>query len=245
MKKLSFIVAFIAMFLNANVMRADVYSDGINQLLNDQVMASPLQGKLPSNVEEKKFIGIVSDWMSDSFRQNMSEAEFKQMMEFYKQPKILEASKKIVSISLGNLDDPYLQELLRPNIMKIIKGENAEDLKAPECSADYLASFEKYWKLSDCEEAMKSAFSSVTQMMNSQAGQDAGKMAFMKNAMDYICRNSKNLVLTVFQRSIDKEDLDTFNSIGDQSFYPSYMKAEKALISGIPDIMKKFSECVK
>lgn len=233
------LITIVAMLLNVTVMMADVYTDGMKKLLNEGVLSGMNLKNLPTADME----GVI-EMLAPYYRENMTEKEFQQMMDFQMQPEILEATKQLMK----NTADPQgmMQEIM-PAMMSLMQGGQPEPLKEKECDAKLKAKILRYIEITDVEKMTTTTLNTVKKVIVTQMGgnvpQDQKEMAekSMTSVFDYMGSNVKVLIFNVLT-GCNEKSMDAFLSIEKQPFFPAYKKVGKAVLDDMPKIMTTIVE---
>lgn len=242
----SFVAALLLQF---TTVKADVYTDGIAKLLENEAIATIGTNNMIQadgiNAESlKKELGpIIVEWMAPHYRQNMSEDQFKQMVDYFLKPEYSKVWKKVMVAANANPND--MQNLISPTDMQALAtGGTISDLKLPDCDPKLLKEVQHALKINNMIEMLSAAISPVKEMLlnqlsgnlpEEQKGQLIGMFAKM---FDFAERNMGTIITTSLVKTATLDDMKVINAIEKESFFPSYQKANVELSKDVKPLME-------
>ena len=245
---LSFIAAF---FMQFTTVSADNYTDGVMKLMSNEAIATLNEkmfeqySKMPNlngDYLKTQFKTDAVEWLANSYRKNMNEKDFNEMISFFMQPEVLSVQKKLINAS-ANLD--AIQQSLTPQLQAIAMGGTPEDLKMPECDPKLKKELVRWLEINGTPEAMKKALSSAKNLTadmapaNLSAEQKAMMTKVMDNFSSYMEKNMTAILLTGMAGKVELKDLQTLNAIESKPFFASYKKANLSLANDMTSFISK------
>ncbi len=256
--KTKFILSFIAaLFMQFTTVSADNYTDGVTKLMNNEVIATLNEkmfekySQLPNvngDYLKTQFKTDAVEWLADSYRKNMSEKDFNEMVSFFMQPEVMNIQKKVIEAS-ANQD--AIQQTLMPQMQAIAMGGTPEDLKMPECDPQLKKELVRWLEINGTPEATRSALSAAKSLAadmtpaNIPDEQKAMMMKVMENLTSYMEKNITAILLTGMVGKVEFKDLQTLNAIEKKPFFASYQKANHSLANDMSSFMSKVIKGLK
>ena len=256
--KTKFILSFIAaLFMQFTSVSADNYTDGVTKLMENEAIATLNErmfdqfSKLPdvnSAYFKTQFKTDAIEWLADSFRKNMKEKDFNEMVSFFMQPEVLKVQKKVISCAV---DMNSVQQTLMPQIQAIAMGGPPEDFKMPDCDPKLKKELLRWLEINGMPEIFKTSMNSATNMVADMAPRNIPEeqMAMMKKTMEslasYMEKNMGAILLTSMVGKVDLKDMQTLNAIEKKPFFASYKKVNLALANDMKPFMSKIMEGIK
>lgn len=249
MKKLFFLAAMLLM--SATAIKADVYSDGLKSFLNSGASSQLDVNKLSAQLQQmgvdtttysaQQMLDDVVEILAPYYRQNFTEEQMQQFVQFYAQPQIVELTKK--SAAATEMLQVQNQAILSDAIMKITTGQTPADIQPVQCSPAYLAAFDRYWEMADVETTLDKMTGALEGLFaGMQKGSEEEKKAGVEMAgrlISYLKTNFRALTLNSLSGVLSEQDLVTFTSVMDQPFYPAMRKTNQSLVDDLPNFLSK------
>lgn len=249
MKKLFFVAAMLLMSTIA--IKADVYSDGLKSFINSGASPQLDVNKLSAQLQQmgvdtttysaQQMFDDVVEIFAPYYRQNFTEEEMQQFVQFYAQPQMVALAKKSVSVS--EMQQVQNQAILSDAIMKITTGQTPADIQPVPCSPAYLAAFDKYWEMADVENTLDKTTGALeglfSGMLTGSAEEKKASMELAGQLISYLKKNFRAITLNVVADVLSEEDLATYTSVMDQPFYPAMRKTNQSLADDMPNFLSK------
>lgn len=247
--KMKRILVFVLMFLNVAFAMADVYTDGLRKLLNSNAMefivsseklkmlwaADPLGGCLG---EEP--LNAVVDFAAPYYRDNMTEKEFLQMVDFMMKPEYSAIGIKVTKMSIVN---GYLIQDLKSVAKTLERGEKPADVQLKSCSPTMKEKIEWIYNEMDVDRTISVSIEQMRnfiepQVANVPADRKEQVAKMFNGMMDYWKNNYRTIMMNNYIDAVTEQELDVVLSITKEPFYPSYKKACTAMANGLTQIIK-------
>lgn len=251
MKKLSTIVAIVAMLFVSSYSKADVYTDGIKAMINSGNISmlntsqfqqmSQMTGK---QFNETEFVNNIAETLASYYRENMTEAEFSKMVAFYNSEKIKTVSTKMTS-NIGGMMEGAQQSIM-PAMMTLMQGGTPDPIPMDNASEEFKQAFEHFYTVNNAEgisSQIVAVAGIMTEQMSDNIPEDFREQALsgMKSMLTYMKANMKTIMFNSLSKSTTVDDLNTMSSIEKESFYPSMMKTTNAIYADLPKILKNIA----
>lgn len=247
MKRLFSLLALAAMMCLP--MQADSYRDlmskylSINDLSNnaqfEQVIDNVAATAFPNDQQAAEcFSAYLSRQLTADmveiyepfFRRNVTEAELKELVNLYNDPKFADIQARAMGI-VKNLDksQEYMTFVGQYSeaIEKIMKDEKPREIQiADEVSREYADAFYAYYRGSGIDEVLMSAFQGIFQNLETQLSSViANPQAVVKELNAYTSRNMPKILMAIYNKTLTLEDLRLLTSATDLPAYKHTMTA--------------------
>ena len=239
------LITLVALLLNFSCAMADVYSEGLKKMLEAGALSIDLEkirGAFPGNGQESAGVGGldgVVEIIAPYYRQNMTETEFAQMVDYQLQPEILAVQKSL----LGNVNDfGSMMQGMIDKVMTIAQGGSVGPIAEKDANPALKEKIHRYLDMMDLENAVASSMKSAKQVALSQAAgnpQNEQMMTVFDRVTTYIEDNIRAILVNLFIEKVSEESLDVCLKISDQPFFPAMRKANKAMLDDLPEIIEK------
>ena len=256
--KAKFILSFIAaLFMQFTTVSADNYTDGITKLIENEAIATVNAkmfdqfSKLPDvngDYLKTQFKTDIVEWLSDSYRKNMNEKDFNDMISFFMQPEVLGVQKKMIACAS---DMEAVQQTLMPQIQTLAMGGTPEDLKMPDCDPQLKKEFLRWLEINGTSEGLKASMNTVQDLVVDMAPANVPEeqKAMMKKTVErlssFMEKNMGAMLLTTMVGKVDLKEIQTLNAIENKPFFASYKKVNLALANDMKPFMSKIMEGIK
>lgn len=252
-KSIATLFLLIVSLLSVPTVKADVYTDGIRTLMADGNLFGinskdfSMMSMIPGNkkLTASELTDVLIDIITPYIRENMTEKELSQMVEFYSQEDVKTANAKVAQAALDN-NDAFNGDV----IMEVLQGGSPRDIETKQCDAEFMAAFERYFKVKNPEEIYphlaEPMTKSVKQMLPDIPKEFEEQIATgIKQVLNYMKRNTKAMMLNQLVGKVTPAELNLLASEADQPFYAASDKAAKAVISNMDVITAKILEKMK
>lgn len=246
MKKL-FSLFIVACLLSTMTATADIYHDGLRKMMdsgmNEQFSRQSLQellekeGKTEADLD--KIVDKTVELIAPYYRKNFTEESFKQYLQFYTRPEMIEFQKKITMVNAitKNASKSNLVKVM----MQVQDGKSPTDVFALPCSAEYEQAFNRYCQMNNMDETVEYMTAILKLSFALQSDNDPIKKNELQNILnvllDHVKTNYRTLVRNSMLDIISIEELQSYTSAMDQPFYPSQVKAQKSMLEDIPNLL--------
>lgn len=252
MKNKKIFSLIVACILTGVAATADVYHDGLKSLIDngmdknfsrqqlEEVMIK--EGKTAKDVD--KIIDKTVDLIAPYYRQNFTEERFKQFLQFYSQPELIEVQQKIAMANaiVKNTNQTNLIKVM----MQIQSGKTPSDIFPLPCSTEYDKAFVRYWKMSNMDETLDYLLAllelSTAAQPNDNSGKGKEQQQTLHILIDYFKSNYQTLIRNSMIDVVSEQDLLLYTSAMDQPFYPNLMKVQESLTNDIPNFLTNVVE---
>lgn len=231
MNKISRLIALVAVLFCTATIKADIYSDGLKTLVENQVIPNLNLG----DINKLGGIDNVVEKIAPYYRDNMSEAEFTKMVNYYQNPKFLAISSKISEKSKASIEQ-FVPTMMSTG-MQIAQGGSAANIEAKECSAEFKAAYDRYYRVSGADgilTSLEAAFNEMSKNLPSQAS------AMFTRLLDYMKVNIPTFTRNMMVDSVTVEELNYLCEVEKESFYAPMMKAQDAMMKSLPSFAQSF-----
>ena len=238
------ILVFALMLLNVAYAMADVYTDGLRKLLNSNAMEFLVgterlkmlraADKSGDSLGEDPLNALV-ELAAPYYRDNMTEEEFLQMVDFMMKPDYLAIGKKVTIMSIVNAN--FIQAL--KSVAKTLeRGEKPADVQLKSCSPTMKEKMEWLYNEMDIDRTLSVSIEQMRNFLEPQVAsvpadrkEQARKM--FNGMMDYYKNNYRTIMMNNYIDAVTEQELDVALSITKEPFYPSYRKACTAMANGL------------
>lgn len=252
MKKFPFIVALVAMLFSFSVAKADIYTESLTKMFTSGVLSGvdmeSIVKQSGNQVDVNSLIPKMAEAMAPYYRENMSEAEMKQLVDYYTSPEIVASAKKIVQ-EANNTQGAMMKDL-GPALMQIMQGQTPAKPKPVEVDAAYKAAFDRYLEVNNVNENIKATFDGLTgvlkmSMPSQNAEQEEQITSMFARLSSFMSENMGTVLLNAFHDKVTIDDLNTYNKIAELPFYEGSKKATTAMIKDLPNFIKKMETIMR
>lgn len=233
----------VLMLLNISFAMADVYTDGLKKLLNSnarELLVSSEQLKMLQTADKTgngidEVFNMVADIMAPYYRDNMTEEEFLQMIDFLMKPEYSTLGIELSKMSIAN---GSYQQTIQSAVNIIVSGGKPEDVQLKSCSTTMKEKVERLFNEMDVDRTILVSMEQMFTLLNAQAANaPAEKKEQVRKVcngmMDYYKNNYRTIIMNNYIDTVTEQELDVVLSITKESFYPSYKKACTAMSNGL------------
>lgn len=254
MKKFIASIVLATMFFCAPSAKADVYSDGVRKIATNGVaivissedlsQLSKITGQ--GSLSKQEILDMIVETMTPYYRENMSEEEFLQMVDFYSREDVKAVYAKVSS----SKNDGKFAEMLQGAFLMIMQGQTPDDIVANDCDAEYKKAFDRYCEVCRVEES----FSRMSGTMSTSLSQmipgipteyQETVKGMIDNLFAYMQKNIKTVMLNGYSNHITVDDLNLLSSEADMPFYAASQKASMACLGDLGTLVSKVLKAVK
>ena len=239
------LITLVVLILNVSCAMADVYSEGLRKMMDAGVFAvSPDNLKLPALSDGQPLIKAdvfdnMVEIIAPYYRDNMTETEFTQMVDFQMQPEIIAIQKSL----LGKLDDlGVVIEGMQDKIMVVAQGGKADPIAEKDADPRLKEKIHRYLDVMDTKNTVTASMKSVRQMLMSHAENNPMSehmMAVYDRITGYVADNISAVLTNIYIDNATEKSLDVCLTISDQPFYPAMKKANEAMLEDMSNIISK------
>ncbi len=251
-----FLLSLIAaMLLQFTTVMADTYTEGLTKLFDNGVMSMMFNTSTMKNAVQVpgfadymngQFKDDAVEFMAPFYRNNMSEKEFNQMIDFYSREDVLQAQKRIFD-NMNSSDSQELVSLLAMRIQELMQGQKPDPVPMPTCDPKFTKEMMKYFEINNTAEMSKNVLNGVknatVKILKNKMPADNPQMSMantmIDNMMGFLGDNIVPIAATQLVKSTSIDDLKLFNSIENMPFYNSYRKANIDMSKNMQPFMEK------
>lgn len=220
--------------LKSNVINTDQYVKLMEPLAESFFADDIEMGKtIIGRYIEEQMMEDITDMYLPLFRKHVSEAELKELIKTYSDPRygrVQEHASKILSTMDQTEEYQMFTTKYQEALVSIMQGGTAEDVKPTmSVSGEYARVFNQYYVSSGTKQMVTNMFSSMTDMLENMlisygyTQSEAKKV--MKQVTDYSDRNLPVMLMSIFNRNLTLRDLQDLNEISATTPYKHAMEA--------------------
>lgn len=251
-----FLLSLIAaMLLQFTTVMADTYTEGLTKLFDNGVMSMMFNTSTMKNAVQVpgfadymngQFKDDAVEFMAPFYRNNMSEKEFNQMIDFYSREDVLQAQKRIF-YNMNSSDSQELMSLLAMRIQELMQGQKPDPVPMPTSDPKFTKEMMKFFEINNTAEMSKNVLNGVknatVKILKNKMPADNPQMSMantmIDNMMGFLGDNIVPIAATQLVKSTSIDDLKLFNSIENMPFYNSYRKANIDMSKNMQPFMEK------
>ena len=164
------------------------------------------------------------------FRRHVTEAELRELVDLYNDPKFTDIQKRSMAIVNGLQQQPeyvaYITQYSQA-IEKILDGQKPQEIQiADEVSREYTDAFYTYYRGSGVDEVIMSAFRGIFQNMEDQLRTVISDPQTVINELTaYTSRSMPKILMTIYSKTLTLDDLHLLAEATNRDSYKHTMAA--------------------
>lgn len=229
--------ALLDYMTGSGVVNAGQYEDLMEPMAKQFFPDDPQAAKAFAEYFKSQLFEDVVDVYEPAFRRHLSEAELKELIKMFDEPRLAslqERSMEIVSTLSKSPEYQLFMEQYAQSIQNIIADLPAADVQiADELSSEYKDAFYAYYRHSGVDDILMGAYRSLFDTMGDEMRKIGvtDPQAKVNLIGEYTSRNMPKVLMALSNKSLTLDDLKMLDSLTDRPAYRHAMEAVAEMAS--------------